>query len=188
MRFISSLYNFVINPHEEINKIMQERNISLAFLGYFIGSFSIVLTTALNHGGTTPWKFVFLTLFCLFFTICVSFFFASASHLFLELTTGKGRAAGLFVLLGLSEFAKTLLVAYALIALAIPLPNIVKSIVVLGVLLLQLIFILYMMQQVYGLSKKITFFALLISFVPSFICFFTFSFGFLFLIFWAIFA
>ena len=120
--------------------------------------------------------------------MCISFFFSATAHLFLELTTGRGRAAGLFVLLGLSEFAKTLLVAFSLIALNFPVLFAYKGLIAFLVIILQLFFVLYMMQHAYGLSKKMTFLALIVSFVPSVICFFATIFILIGAIFWLIFG
>ena len=183
----STLFNFVLKPSPTINQIMQERRLKLALLGYSVGAFSIVLA----HGLISEISvigFIFRFLFFLFFSVCISFFFSATAHLFLELTTGRGRAAGLFVLLGLSEFAKTLLVAFSLIALNFPALYEYKGLFIFVVLLLQLFFVLYMMKHAYGLSKKMTFFALVISFVPAIICFFATIFMLLSAIFWLIFA
>lgn len=167
----STLFNLVLKPSPTINQIMQERNLKLALLGYSVGTFSIILSQGLvkgiNIGG-----FIASFILILFLSVCISFFFSATAHLFLELTTARGRAAGLFVLLGLSEFAKTLLVAFTLIALSFPALLPFKSFFSFIVLLLQLFFVLYMMQHAYGLSKKMTFLALIISFVPAIICFF----------------
>ena len=167
----STLFNLVLEPGPTINQIMQERKLRLALLGYCIGAFSIVLAYSLKEG-TSFFAFLGLFLLILFFNVCISFFFSATAHLFLELTTGRGRAAGLFVLLGLSEFAKTLLVAFTLIALSFPALFAYKALVNFTVVIIQLFFVLYMMQHAYGLNKKMTFIALLISFVPSIICFF----------------
>lgn len=183
----STLFNFVLKPSLTINQIMQERKLKLALLGYGIGAFSIVLAHGVTSG-TSIIGFIFSFLFFLFFNVCISFFFSATAHLFLELTTGRGRAAGLFVLLGLSEFAKTLLVAFSLIALSFPAIYAYKGLFVLAVLLLQLFFVLYMMKHAYGLSKTMTFFALIISFVPAVICFFATVFLLISAIFWLIFA
>ena len=166
----STLFNFVLKPSPTINQIMQERKLKLAFLGYCVGAFSIVLA----HGLTTEIGlagFIFQFISVLFFNVCISFFFSATAHLFLELTTGRGRAAGLFVLLGISEFAKTLLVAFSLITLSLPALYNCKGLVIFAVLVLQLFFVLYMMKHAYGLNKTMTFFALIISFVPAIICF-----------------
>ena len=167
----STLFNFVLKPSPTINQIMQERKLKLALLGYCMGAFSIVLAHALT-AGTSILGFIVFFLFILFFNVCISFFFSATAHLLLELTTGRGRAAGLFVLLGLSEFAKTLLVAFSLIALNFPVLYGYKGLFIFAVLLLQLFFVLYMMKHAYGLSKKMTLFALIISFIPAIICFF----------------
>lgn len=167
----STLFNFVLKPSPTINQIMQERNLKLALLGYCIGSFSVVLSYGLMKNIGIG-SFIFSFLLILFLSVCISFFFSATAHLFLELTTTRGRAAGLFVLIGLSEFTKTLLVAFSLIALNFPDLFAYKSLANFVVVLLQLFFILYMMQHAYGLSKKMTFLALIISFVPAIICFF----------------
>ena len=183
----STLFNLVLKPSPTINQIMQERKLKLAMLGYCIGAFSIVLAHGLV-ANTSLAGFVFQFMFVLFLSICISFFFSAIAHLFLELTTGRGRAAGLFVLLGLSEFAKTLLVAFSLIALNIPALYAFKGLAVFIVLLLQLFFVLYMMKHAYGLNKKMTFLALIISFVPAIICFFATIFILISAIIWLIFA
>ncbi len=183
----STLFNFVLKPSPTINQIMQERKLKLALLGYCIGAFSMVLARGLISGLNFT-RLIFYFIMVLFFNICISFFFSATAHLFLELTTGRGRAAGLFVLLGLSEFAKTLLVAFSLIALNFPAIYAFKGLFTLAVLLLQLFFVLYMMKHAYGLNKTMTFFALIISFVPSIICFFATIFILISAIFWLIFA
>jgi len=167
----STLFNFVLKPSTTINQIMQERKLKLALLGYCVGAFSIVLARGLTTE-TSIFGFIALFLFILFFNVCISFFFSATAHLFLEITTGRGRAAGLFVLLGLSEFVKTLLVAFSLIALNFPGLFAYKGLFVFAILLLQLFFVLYMMKHAYGLSKTMTFVALIVSFVPAIICFF----------------
>jgi hypothetical protein len=187
MNFFDTLFNFAVKPGEEINKIMQERRLTLAMLGYFAGALSLMMMFALESG--KPFSSASFTaglLAFLFFNICVGFFFSASAHLFLELTTGKGRAAGLFVLIGLSEFTKTLLVAFALTALAAPQLLAFKTLAVLIVLLLQVMVILFMMHKAYGLSKTGTFFALVASFVPSLISLFALGFLFVAFIFWLI--
>lgn len=183
----TTLFNFVLKPSPTINQIMQERNLKLALLGYCVGAFSVVLSYGLQKGISTG-GFIGAFLLILFLSVCVSFFFSATAHLFLELTTARGRAAGLFVLLGLSEFAKTLLVAFSLIALNAPTLFAFKGLIYFAVLVLQLFFVLYMMQHAYGLTKKMTFLALIISFVPAIICFFGTIFLLIALIFAAIFG
>lgn len=167
MNLFSNIFTFVENPEKAINNILAQRSLALALLGYFAGALSITLMAALESGGMGAAILISLTCCFLFLDISIGFFFASSSHLFLELTTGKGNAAGLFTLIGLSEFTKTLLVAYALIAGAMPVVAGFRILIVLTILLLQLYFIVYMMQRVYGLSKFRTLFALMLSFVPS---------------------
>lgn len=183
----STLFNLVLKPGPTIDQIMQERKLKLALLGYCIGAFSIILAANLK-GGINFFAFLALFIATLFFNVCISFFFSATAHLFLELTTGRGRAAGLFVLLGLSEFAKTLLVAFSLIAMSFPALFAYKGLFAFIVIVLQILFVLYMMQHAYGLNKKMTFLALIVSFVPAIICFFATIFILIGSIFWLIFA
>lgn len=167
---------------------MQERRVSLAMLGYIAGALSIMMMLSLEQTGTTGGlSFFFGCLFFLFFNVCVGFFFSSSAHLFLELTTGKGKAAGLFVLLGLSEATKTLLVAFAISAAAFPALLPFRALAVFLVFVLQAVFIVFIMQRAYGLSKISTFVALLVSFVPSIISLLSVGMLFIWFVFWLIF-
>lgn len=149
---------------------------TLALLGYFSGALSLMMMIALESGKKfSSFGFTAGTVGFLFFNVCIGFFFSSSAHLFLELATGKGRAAGLFVLIGLSEFTKTLLVAFALVCAAIPSLAPFRIIIVLIVLLFQTLVVLFMMHKAYGLSKISTFFALVASFIPSVISLFAFG-------------
>ncbi|MDR0734758.1 MAG: hypothetical protein LBG16_03595 [Elusimicrobiota bacterium] len=187
MKFFNTVFNFALNPALEINKIMQERRLGLALLGYLAGALSLMMMLALEDGGATSEAFTAGAAGFLFFNLCAGFFFASSAHLFLEITTGKGRAAGLFVLIGLSEFTKTLLVAFALCSAAVPQLAALRALVVIAVLILQLFVILFMMHHAYGLSKTGTFFALAASLIPSIVSLFTLGVLFIGFIFWLIF-
>jgi len=187
MAFINILFNIASSPAREIHKIMQERRLGLAMLGYFAGALSIMMMLALEGGGAGGFGFGLGLIAVLFFNVCVGFFFSSSAHLFLELTTGKGRATGLFVLIGLSEFTKTLLVAFAISSVAMPWLMPLRAWIVLAVLILQLFVILVMMHHAYGLSKTGTFFALAASFIPSIVSLLTLGAAFFIFIFWLIF-
>ncbi|MDR1123123.1 MAG: hypothetical protein LBL61_00585 [Elusimicrobiota bacterium] len=187
MNLFNIVFDFALNPAREINKIMQERRLGLALLGYFTGALSLMMMLALENGGAKPAVFTAGAAGFLFFNLCAGFFFASSAHLFLEITTGKGRAAGLFVLIGLSEFTKTLLAAFALCAAAVPQLAALRAAIVIAVLILQLFVILFMMHHAYGLSKTGTFFALAASLIPSVVSLLTLGVLFIGFIFWMIF-
>jgi hypothetical protein len=187
MNLFNIVFNFALNPAREINKIMLERRLGLALLGYFTGALSLMMMLALEDGGANPAFFTAGTFGFLFFNLCAGFFFASSAHLFLEITTGKGRAAGLFVLIGLSEFTKTLLVAFALCTVAAPQLAALRAAVVIAVVILQLFVILLMMHHAYGLSKTGTFFALAASLIPSVVSLLTMGVLFIGFIFWLVF-
>ena len=90
-------------------------------------------------------------------------------------------------MIGLSEFTKTLLVAFALGAAAVPQLGALRAAVVIAVLILQLFVILFMMHHAYGLSKTGTFFALAASLVPSVVSLLTLGILFIGFIFWLVF-
>ncbi len=188
MKFFDNLSSFAQNPAAVIGGAISRREVRLAIWGYVAGALSIMLMSGL-YGAKTVSVFGFFMGFMgfLFFNLCLGFFFAASAHLFLELTTGKGSAVGLFILFGLSEFTKALLVALALTSAAVPALDGIRWLIVILILILQLMFILYMMQRIYGISKIKTFGALAISFVPSVISFFAAGFLFILFIFWLIF-
>lgn len=188
MTFFNNLSAFAQNPAAVIGQAISRREVRLAVWGYVAGALCIMLMSGIE-GAKTVSLFGFFMGFIgfLFFNLCLGFFFAASAHLFLELTTGKGSAVGLFMLFGLSEFTKAILVAFALTSAAMPALNALRWLIVLLVLVLQIMFILYMMQRVYGVSKIRTFSALAVSFVPSVISFFAAGFLFVIFIFWLIF-
>jgi hypothetical protein len=169
MNFVENLRVFAQSPANALNDIIKKRDLWLALIGYGAGALSAAVMLALEDGGTSQLRLTAMVIFFLSLHASIGFFLASSSHLLLEITTAKGTAYGLFTLIGLSEFTKTLLVAYALIAAAFPFLGLVKAWVILFILGLQLYSILYMMQKVYGLSKIRTFFSMLLSFIPSII-------------------
>ncbi len=164
---LNNLFTFALKPTEAIDNIIKRRSLGLALSGYFTGAISLAIWTAINGGGYSSAKFCAAILGYLVLEGSLGFFLASSAHLLLELSTGKGSAAGLFTLIGLSDFVKTLLVAFALISGVFTAAAGFGVVVFLAVLLLQLYFVLYMMQKVYGLGKARTFFTMLLSFAPA---------------------
>lgn len=188
MKFFDNLSSFAQNPAAVIGGAISRREVRLAIWGYVAGALCIMLMSGID-GAKTVSVFGFFMGFMgfLFFNLCLGFFFAASAHLFLELTTGKGSALGLFMLFGLSEFTKALLVALALTTAAVPALGAIRWLIVILILILQLMFILYMMQRLYGVSKARTLGALALSFFPSVISFFAAGFLFVIFIFWLIF-
>lgn len=167
MSFINTVYNFVVEPSKAVNDIIKSRSLFMAFLGYVTGSLSIMIMFALEAGGMGSLGFTLTFLAVLFMDICIGFFISSGAHLLLELSTGKGSATGLFTLVGLSQFALTLLVSFALMEAALPALSVLKFFVFLAVACIQFYFVLFMMNKAYGLSKIRTFFTLVLSFIPA---------------------
>ncbi len=186
MNFINTIYDFVTEPSKAVDEIIKARSLFHALLGYAVGSLSVVIMLALDGGGMSNIAFTFAFFAVLFFDICIGFFIASSAHLMLELSTGKGSAAGLFTLMGISQLSLTLLISFALIETVFPPIAIIKTLVLLTVAVLQIAFVLYMMNKAYGLSKTRTFFTLLMSLVPAVLCVFAACGGVVFLIIYAL--
>lgn len=186
MNFINALYDFVTEPSKAIDGIIKSRSLALALLGYAAGSLSVMTMWALGEGGMGGFAFAFGFFAVLFMDLCAGFFVASSAHLLFEISTGKGSALGLFTLIGLSQFALTLLVSFALTAAAVPFLAGLKFLVVAVTAVLQLCFILYMMNKAYGLSKTRTFFTLVFSLAPAVLSLFAACGAFVFLLVWLI--
>ena len=167
MNFINTVYDFITEPSKAVDDIIKTRSLFMAFLGYATGSLSIMIMLALGSGGMSDFAFTFAFFGVFFADICIGFFIASSAHLLLELSTGKGSAAGLFTLIGLSQFSLTLLVSFALMRAALPVLACLQGAVICVVAVVQIWFILYMMNKAYGLSKARTFFTLLLSLAPA---------------------
>lgn len=187
MTFINTLYDFVTEPSKAVDDIIKSRSLALALLGYAAGSLSVMIMWALGGGGMGNFAFTFGFFAVLFVDLCIGFFVASSAHLLLEISTGKGSALGLFTLIGLSQFCLTLLVSFALMQAAAPVLAVFKFLVLFIVALLQIYFILYMMNKAYGLSKVRTFFTLILSLAPAVLSLFAACGAFFFLLFWMIF-
>lgn len=172
MNFIDTVYKFVTEPSKAVDEIIKARSLFHALLGYAAGSLSVMVMIALDGGGMGNLAFTFAFFAILFFDICIGFFLASSAHLMLEISTGKGSAAGLFTLIGLSQFSLTLLISFALMEAAFPPIAVLKGLVISAVAILQIAFVLYMMNKAYGLSKVRTFFTLLMSITPAVLCVF----------------
>jgi hypothetical protein len=187
MTFLDKFFDLAKNPAQVFADMISKKEVRTAIWGYVIGALSLMMMCGIEGGGTISvfWLFMGFVGF-LIFNLGLGFFFAASAHLFLELTTGKGNAVGLFILLGLSEFTKALLVAFALMASAIPQLAAIRWLIVIAILILQLMFILFMMQRVYGLGKIRSFFALAISVIPSAVFFFAAGFALISFIFWLI--
>ncbi|MCQ2410712.1 MAG: hypothetical protein MJ053_04325 [Elusimicrobiaceae bacterium] len=119
MHLLKSYFNYVNRPEEALQQLLEERSLTQAYVGYFAAALSWVLFFNVS-GGTS--------VLALFFKIAVIFaaeltagcFVASFCGLFLDFMRVKTSPVKLFVLVGSAGFIKGLLIAFALIAAAIP--------------------------------------------------------------------
>jgi len=181
MKIVNICLDFLDNPKENLSKIMKEKNIGLGFLGYLLGAFMLSIFFKLKGSQIITFNELLSATIGLFILmIAIGYFLASSAHLLLDMTTGKGSAAGLFTLIGISHLVEILLLPFVLLGLSSTIIMNFSALFVLFVFILQLLVILYMMEATYGLSKTSTFFALIFSLIPAIISVFVISIAFLF--------
>ena len=122
---------------QEVNKAVKDRNYGLAMLGYFTGIVSFLIYSSRPGIGFSG--FITIAVLCTFFIIAGSFLLAFSVKLLLKIP-----AAELFILMGLSWFIKSLLVAVALNRSPITQDPLTSS---KWVVLLQIIFVLFILYR-----------------------------------------
>ncbi len=170
MSVLELCYAFFEKPKETISKIMREKYLSTAFLGYFTGALVMAIFWKMkSSSGVGLESFLFSIVFFYILMLSVGYFVASCAHLFLDMTTGNGNASGLFSLIGISHFIKIVIIPFIILSIQFPLLREFSVLFLALVIIAQLWVIVYMMQQTYQLKKGITLLALLFSLVPALI-------------------
>lgn len=170
MTILELCYAFFEKPKETISKIMTEKYLSTAFLGYFTGALVMSIFVKMRGSGAiSADTFLFSILFFYILMLAVGYFIASCAHLFLDMTTGKGNASGLFSLIGISHFIKIVIIPFLILSIQFPVLNQFSFLFLILIILIQLWVIIYMMQQTYQLKKGVTLVALIFSLVPAII-------------------
>jgi len=116
-KLFSGVAEFLSEPQYIPSRIMHDRPFKLAFAGYFTGALSLFIWMTIEKGPLSLWAALASILVFFVLEIVLGYLFSAAAHAFLEYSGAKGRASGLFVLTGASEFVKILLIAVAPILL-----------------------------------------------------------------------
>ncbi|MBT3392406.1 MAG: hypothetical protein HN833_02555 [Elusimicrobiaceae bacterium] len=170
MSILDLLCSFFEKPTETITKIMKEKYMSTAFLGYFIGAIIVSIVFKIESPlGAGLESFVLSIIFFFVLMLSVGYFIASCSHLFLDMISDKSNATGLFTIIGLSHFLKAIILPYIILSIQFPILSDFTSLFVFFVIVAQIWLIVSMMQKTYQIKKRLTLFALLFSLIPAFI-------------------
>jgi hypothetical protein len=143
---------FFENPKKFSVNLMAERKFAMGFMGYLTGSLSLFIWQYLSKGGITAVEFIFMFAAAFSFNVLVGIVLASIINLFMDLTATPGSASGAFIVLGVADFVKTLLVPCAILLHAFSLSGVFGGIVFFFVLLFQLIFTIYLLRYSYNCS------------------------------------
>ncbi|ACC97599.1 hypothetical protein Emin_0031 [Elusimicrobium minutum Pei191] len=166
--FYSNILNLFNSKEEYLKNLVNTRSLGFGMLGYLAGAFC--LTFFLNFStGCGPWSFLGQTFLYFVLMVLSAFFFASVTQMFLDLTAKTGNAPGLFALIGISEFAKILLICGVLIAGLTKGNTTAMSAVFAIVLICQLVWLISLVAKAYTMKKGMVVLSLLATIIPSFI-------------------
>lgn len=127
------------DPQQAVQTLMQRRSFAQACLGYLAATLGWVLFFNIGDGLSVP---VLVLKLALVFAaeLTAGYFIASLCGLFLDFSRIKASPAELFCLIGSAGFIKGLLIAFALVAAAVPAARLywLSPVVLAGTFLLQL--------------------------------------------------
>lgn len=167
MHLFKSYFNYMSAPEEALQRLLQERSVAQACVGYLAAALGWVLFFNIGDGVFLP---VLLLKIAIVFIaeITVGCFLASFCGLFLDFLKVETSPVRLFVLIGSAGFIKGLLVALALISAAFPSARLglLAPLALLGVFGLQLGYLTRGVKRTYDISYGKALGAWLVSFVP----------------------
>lgn len=173
------------NPTEYLSNLIEKRKFSAAFFCYALGALSVYFSLKLcSQKGTNFGSFIFVFLIWLLFNILANFVLAANTNMFLdfEKNTKQNKAAGIFILLGISQLLLTLLIPWSLTARAFGQIAYLTPLIFFIIFILQITFFLNLLKKIYGVSRRAALINLLLASVLPFILaglFVVFSIGFL---------
>ena len=178
MKTLSAL---IQTPKESLKEIIREQKFSYACFGYAFGIISLYFAIKLGNQNSASFiSFFFAFIFWFISNVILNFVLAALCNIFLEITGNKSSAVGIFILLGLSQIVWTSLIPCFMIARALPQIMPLTSLAVLGIIILQIYFVLQAIKHLYGISSVSSLIAFIISFILPFVasfCFFIFMVG-----------
>ena len=164
------LNQFAQNPDECLVNNIRKQKFPSAFIGYALGVISVYFAIKLNSlTQATLGSFLATCLFWFFFNILINFILAALANLFLEFAGYQSKASGIFIILGLSQFILTLLVPCYLIKQAFSPATGLMPLFWIGIIFLQIYFILAAMKKTFELSKTVSVLAFILSFLFPFL-------------------
>ncbi|MBR4591699.1 MAG: hypothetical protein IKO35_00630 [Elusimicrobiaceae bacterium] len=153
MHLLKLYFDYMREPEKALQSFLQQPSFTQACAGYFVAALGWVLFFNTASGGTFP--VLLLKLFFVFLAeLTVGFVLAAFCGLFLDFLRIETSPAKLFALIGSSGIIKGLLIAFALIAAAVPEARlkVLAPFALLLVFLLQLGYLVRSLKRVYGVS------------------------------------
>jgi len=157
----------VINMQADfLSAAVRDRRLGLGVLGYGVGAFAFTFFVNFSSG-CGIFSFIMQVIMYFILLVFAGLLFAAVTQMFLDLTSKTGNAPGLFALIGVSEFAKVLLIAGALIAGAAGGNAVVTGMIFIFVFICQIIFLINLVARAYGMPAGAVFFSMTLTIFPS---------------------
>lgn len=167
MNLLKAYYHFINDPFATLKALLERRAFKEALWGYFAAALSWVLFFNIGDALSVP-AFLFKLAVLFVAELTVGYLVASICALFLDFSNIKNSPAELFILLGISNFVKALLIGFSLISAALPYAKLgfLAPLAILLVWGIQLGYLTNAVKQTYqtNVGKALT--AWLFAFVP----------------------
>lgn len=149
---VKQLSLFFENPGKFAANLMVEKNFATGFAGYLTGSLCLFIWQYLSKGGVTAVEFVFMLAAAFGFNMLMGIIFAAIINLFMDLTGSGGSSSGAFVILGIADFVKTLLIPAAILLHLLSYGAVFGGLIFFFAMLFQLGFTIYLLHHAYRCS------------------------------------
>ena len=148
MNLISTVSDLVDEPQGFIDRASGRETGWAGISGFLIGTLSIFIFLRL-FSAVPPGVYSFLNVLAI--VLGMNFFFASAMHLFLEMTGSRGAALKLFFLLGVTDFFWAVLIPLGFLARLDYMNPVVDFLICFVIVLLARI---SLMRRLYSISRN----------------------------------
>jgi len=145
---------------------VRDRRVGFGLLGYGAGAFAFTFFINFSSG-CGIFSFIMQAMMYFILFVFAGLLFAALTQMFLDLASKTGNAPGLFALVGISEFAKILLIAGALITGAAGGNAVVTGMVFTFVFICQIIFLINLVARAYNMPAGTVFFSMILTIFPS---------------------
>ncbi|GHT39707.1 hypothetical protein FACS189437_03830 [Bacteroidia bacterium] len=145
---------------------VKKRRLGFGLCGYGAGAFAFTFFTNISSG-CGIFSFIMQTLMYFILFVFTGILFAALTQMFLDLTAKTGNAPGLFALVGISEFAKLLLIAGAMISAAAGGGVVVNGMIFTFVFFFQIVLLIYLAAKAYGMTPGAVFLSMTLTIMPS---------------------